>query len=410
MSLLSLAMAYVRHRRLVTGVTVICLALGVALILVVLNVRRQVEREFLRQAQDYDLIVGSHGSDVGLVLTALFHADQPRSNIPYALYEQIRDQRGVVAAYPFGLGDRYRGSIIVGTTREFLEQKNATGQPVFPLAQGRLFDKDFELVLGASAARYHGLQLGAHVVSTHGAAADAKPHNERPYTVVGILAATGSAQDRGMFTSLASYWEIHGQHAEHREPQGNSPQLTGTEPEVTVVLLRTAKPLVFQLARLLPRKFGVMVVRPTDMLQRMFAQVLRPMEQILLLYSYAVVLVAAASILTTLYLSTLVRRHDLAVLRAIGATPGEVFTVVLLEALVLLVIGCSAGVLLSQLIGSSLRERVFLTFGLKMELFRFTPAELAALAGVCAIGLLAAVLPAWQAYRGDVAGNLGHNG
>lgn len=405
MSIWNLALAYVWHRRLVTAFTVLSVALGSALVLVVLNVRRQVERTFFSQVQHVDLVVGASGSETALVLTALFHADQPRGNVALEIYEGIREQRGVLEAYPFNLGDRYRDARIVGATQSFFKQQE-DGKRRFDVAQGRLFEKDFELLVGAAAARRHRLRVGDTLVGAHGIAhpeeehddeheEESLEHGEFPYTVVGILAPTGAAHDRAMFTTLESYWKIHA----GKDAAGKR--------EVTVVLLRVARSVLLQVKQLLPKKFPVMAVQPAEVLQRMFEQVLEPLEKVLLLYGYAIVAVAAGSILTTFYLATLVRQRDLAVLRALGATPIEIFNLVLIEAFILLVLGGGFGILIAQFAGSLSRSDLEGRFGIVISAFQFTPAELIALASVVAFGLLAAILPAWQAYRCDVASNLG---
>lgn len=409
MSLWTLALAYVMHRRLVTGFTVVSIAIGLALVLVVLNVRREIERTFLAQAQHYDFVVGPHGSETALVLTGLFHADQPRGNLPLRTFRELEKQSGVTAAFAFNLGDRVGAARIVGTTKSFLEQADTANQPFFTLADGRLFESDFEIVAGSAAARQCGLVVGSKVIGEHGLAQRATEsahesfhdesdaaHEAFPYTVVGILAPTGTAHDRAMFTTLASYWKIHEQDVQSQEP------------EVTVVLLRVARPLLLQLQQLLPRKFGVMVVRPAEVLQRMFEQVLVPIERVLLSYGFAVVLASATSVLTTLYLATLVRRRELAVLRAIGATPREVFSIVMLEGAILLLLGGAAGVVLGQLASMATRGDVESRFGIDLRAFQFTPAEVAAFAVAFALGLAAALVPAWQAYSSDVASGLGH--
>ena len=415
MSLLNLALAYVWHRRLVTAFTVLSVALGVGLILVVLNVRRELQRTFLEQGRTYDLIVGPSGSETALVLSALFHADRPRGNLSYRTYERLADQRGVVAAFPFGLGDRYRDAPIVGTTRAFLEQEAAPGERLFGLAQGRLFEKDLELVAGSAAAARLGLEPGQRFVGSHAGAGAFYEHREFPYTIVGILEPSGTAQDRALFTTLGSYWRIHaananpqrsGAEAERAHAAGQATDENANR-EVTVVLLRTVKPLVLQLQQLIPRKFGVMAVRPGEVLTNVFTQVLGPIEKVLLLYGYAVAMVAAASILTTLYLATLARRHDLAVLRALGALPREVFGVVFAEAVILIVFGSGLGVLVSQAATLFLRSDLRTRFGLELSLFAFTPAEVYSLLIVAALGLVAATIPALQAYGSDITGRLG---
>jgi putative ABC transport system permease protein len=161
--------------------------------------------------------------------------------------------------------------------------------------------------------------------------------------------------------------------------------------------------MLLQLQQLLPRKFGVVAVRPAETMQRLFEQLLEPLERVLLTYGFAVELAAAALILTTLYLSTLVRNRELAMLRALGALPVEIFALVLLEAVVLLILGAGCGVLLAQIATAALGADLEGRFGLETRLFQFSPGELAALAAMFGLSLLAAIMPAWHAYRRDVA-------
>lgn len=387
MSLFNLALAYLWHRRLVSVLCMLSVALGVGLIVAVISVRQGVERAFLNQATEYDLIAGPSGSEAALVLSSLYFADQPRGNIPLTTFLQLQAQAGVLAAYPLALGDSYRGSRIVGVAPEMFAAKESG----LRIKDGRLFDKDFELVVGSEAARRHGLKLGAKVIGSHGARGD--EHREFPYTVVGTLEPTGSPRDRAMFASLGSYWQIH----EQRTP---------AQQEVTAVLLQTAKPQLLQLQYLLPRKFAVAVVRPAEVLERVFRDVLAPVEQLLLTFGSAVAGAAGASIISTLYLSTLVRRRDLAILRALGATPMEVFTLVVLEAFALLVVGSALGLIGGHQAILGFRGDVEGRFGVAIEAFRFAPAEVFSILAIILLGLLASILPARHAYKSDVASAL----
>lgn len=404
MSLLNLALAYIWHRRLVTTLTVASVALSSALILAVIHLHRAATESFRTQSRGFDLIAGASGSETALVFSTLFLADTPRGNIPYSAFFDIQREPGVKAAYPWSLGDQAKGFRVVGTNRAFLEQKGESEAALYALESGRVFEKDLELVAGAEAAARLGLEVGGRVVTSHGAGAE---HGDFPYTVVGILQPTGTALDRALFTALGSYWKIHGL------PDGDNPTSStlgagfgGAEPEISAVLIRVARPRIFQVRADLTSRLGLMVVQPTQVLQRMFENVLNPIERVLLLYGYAIAIVAASSVLTSLYLATLVRRHDLAILRALGASPREVMTLVFLEAGVLLVFGCGIGVLVSQFGAMGLRQSLEGRFGLEMHAFQFTPAEVFSLLGVAGLGMLAAIMPAMLAYRSDVASGL----
>jgi putative ABC transport system permease protein len=414
MSLLNLALAYLWRRRLASALTALSVALGVALVLVVISVRGEIERTFIAQGRGYDYVVGAPGSEAALVLSTLFHADAPRGNLPYETYERIRQRPGVTAAFPVALGDQARGARIVGVTREFLKQQRTDGSPLFPMATGRIMEKNFELVAGATAARRLGLKLGDEVIGAHAAAAGFVEHRGTPYVVVGVLAPTGTPHDRALFTTLESYWEIHAPAAPGAktaeelaaQERGNVPVPAGKR-EVTAILLRATRNALLPMRAQLAAEHGVMAVRPSEVLTGVLEQVLSPLERLLLLYGGAVIIVAAISIMTTLYLATLARRRDLGILRALGALPIEIFALVLLEGLALVTIGCGTGVLMSQLASWFARGELSGRFGLDFETFAFTPCQALAVLAVMALSVLGSLLPAVEAYRGDVARRLG---
>jgi hypothetical protein len=66
-----------------------------------------------------------------------------------------------------------------------------------------------EAVLGATAAKAMGIQVGQTFVGTHGLGAGGHPHGDSVYTVVGILAPGGSVLDRLILTDTASVWKVH---------------------------------------------------------------------------------------------------------------------------------------------------------------------------------------------------------
>lgn len=394
MSLLSIAFAFAWHHRVATVCTSIGIALATALVLLVLHIRRDVEEDILRQGGTTDLVVGAPGSEAGLVLSSVLYVGSPRGTVPYRSYLELLREPGVMAAFPLSMGDSYRGSPVVGTTIGFLEQHERDGVPHFALAAGRLFDDDFELVVGAAAAARLGLAVDEQVVTTHGLAG--QRHDEFPYTVVGILATTGTATDRAIFTSLGSYWKAH------HSAGGPDP----TEGDVSSVLIRVERPRMFQIQTSIRDKLGLMAVRPAEVLEQISEEILSPVERVLYAYGAALAVVAAGSILATLYLTTMVRRRDHAILRSLGARPREIFTIVVFEALIQSVLGCGLGVILSRVALWILRGTLRSEYGLATTLFDFHPAEAGAIAAVLALGVLAAVYPAWRAYRSDVAANL----
>lgn len=396
MSLLSVALAFAWHHRVATLCTSMGVSLATALLLLVLHIRRDVEEDLFRQAGRAALVVGEAGSESGLVLSATLYSGAPRGTIPYRAFVEILREPGVTSAYPLCLGDTFRGYPVVGTTAGFLQRGPASNQPGVELSQGRLFESDFEIVAGATAAARLGLSLGDRVVTTHGAVGKAV-HSEFPYKVVGILASTGEARDRALFTTTGSYWKAHA---------GQKGDEAGASGDVSAVLVDTVRPQVFTVQRAIADKLGLMAVRPSEVLQQLSDEILSPVERVLFAYGFALALVAGGTILTTLYLTTMVRARDHAILRSLGALPREIFAIVLGEAAVQLTLGCGMGVVLSRAVLWEIRGTLRSDYGLDTSLLDFHSSEGLAIAGIFVVGLFAALYPAVRAYRSDVATNL----
>jgi putative ABC transport system permease protein len=123
------------------------------------------------------------------------------------------------------------------------------------------------------------------------------------------------------------------------------------------------------------------------------------------LRGFGLLLMATAGLSVFIALSNAMqeRRHDLAAMRTLGASRAQLFTQPLLEALLL----AGAGALLGILLGHVVAEAVghLLPEGRNMGLsgLSWLPQGLLVLILSLLVGLVAALLPAIQAYRTDIA-------
>lgn len=402
MSLWRMAWRYLWARALVTLLTLTGIALGTSLICSVLTLRRETESGFLRESGQFDLVAGAKGSPLQLVLSSIYQLDVPTGNIPYSRYEALRDDKRIASAIPLGLGDNFRGYRIVGTEDKIfsLTDRKDSKKPLYQLASGRFFQSDFEAVIGAQVARQSGLKVGDTFAGTHGlvVTAGSSEHTDFPYKVVGILSDSRSSTDRAIYVSLASVWRIHQTEAEvHKKIAGASAQ---PDLEVTAVLIRLKSVgLRLWMAQEIQKRTESMAAIPVNEMLRLYQQVLGPMQRVLLGVAALVVVVSALSITATLYQSAERRRRDLAVLRALGAHRREILALVVIEALLLTLLGLTAGWLLGHgglaLAGPYLREG----FGIGISSWTTDRLEWFALGTVAFGGLLAGLLPAILAYR-----------
>ena len=398
MNLASLSASYLRARPLNTALSLILLSLGVATIVLLVLVVSQLEERMNQDARGIDLVVGAKGSPMQLILSAIYHLDAPTGNIPIGAAESLAKNRFVKKAMPLALGDSWKGYRIVGATHDYPAHYGAR------LAGGRLWEKPMEAVLGAEVAERTGARVGSTFVGAHGIGGEGDEHKDAPYTVVGILERTGLVLDRLVLTSIASVWQVHGEHQGAQDEADR--KAMESDREVTVVLIQYASPLA---AATLPRQINaqseLQAGSPAFETARLFRVVGVGVEA---MRAFAIVLILAAglSVFIALYTALEERRYDLAVMRTLGASPRRLFGLLVTEGLVLALAGALIGLLLghvlASLLGAWLRsEQQYAVSGL---IWRSEEAWL--VAASLAVGLVAALIPAWRAYRTDVSGTL----
>lgn len=407
MTLWHIAWNYLWNRKFTTAMTVLSVALGVALITAVLTLREETRKRFEEEGQAIDLVVGK-GNTLQMVLSAIYLLDAPTPPIPYSIYEQLKKEEDVTGAFPITLGDMAFRFRIVGCTRELMtfDWEDPRYHP-YQLAEGRYFEKPFEAVIGAEVVRVTGMKIGDQFVGAHGVV----EHTGTPYTVVGILATSGTPNDRGVFTDLESTWLSHkhgndGDGAES-EGEGEAEHAHEEEPIITAVLLKLYSPTQrFEFSRKVARTYNAIPVVPVEEIRKLYDQLLNVAKTILLAIGYLVVVISSISILIGLYLSIIQRKKDLAIMRALGASRGEIFGSVLIEAFWVTLLGIGAGWLLSAVVCAGLNIFLVRQIGFAVPPMAWTPDIVTAYSAVMLMGMIAGILPAWQAYRSDVARDL----
>ncbi|HUW62067.1 MAG TPA: ABC transporter permease [Candidatus Bathyarchaeia archaeon] len=413
MSLWHIAWGYLWNRKFTSALTILSVALGVGLIYAVLTLREETRKRFEEEGQSFDIVVGAKGSPLQLVLSALYFMDAPTGNIRLSDYEAIKQNEDVAAAFPISMGDTYRGFRIVGTVTDLFSYTwtnpvSGEQRKPFNLAEGRLFQKPMEAVLGSAVARVEGLELGDTFIGSHGFIelpdGVREDHGEHPYTVVGILEPSGSPNDRAVFADLASVWDVHGQKHDAAEQK----PAQGEDLEVTAVLVSLESPtLRFQFVEFVNDTYNAMATIPINQIQNLYASLLGTAKSVLLSVGYLVVVISAISILIGLYLSILQRRRDLAIMRALGASAYEIVGSVLIEAFLVTVLGVIAGWFVGNVATWCVGLYLTRQYGLTIDIFTMlTNEQLVAFSVVALVGIAAGIAPAWQAYRTDVARDL----
>jgi putative ABC transport system permease protein len=400
MNLATVSLGYLRARPLSTGLNILLLALGVATIALLLLATQQIEERLQRDARGIDLVIGAKGSPMQIILSSIYHLDVPTGNISYKQAREIAQHRAVKSVIPLALGDSYRGLRIVGTNHDYLAHYGAR------LAAGRLWEKPLEVVLGAEAAARTGHAIGAQFAGAHGLGEGGEAHDEHKYQVVGVLAPSGSVLDRLVLTSVESVWAVHAGHHDIHDITDIASRMSDDEKEYTALLVQYASPLA---AAILPRYVNnnsdMQAASPAYETARLFS-IIGVGVDVLRGFALVLILSAALSVFIALYNALSERRYDLAIMRTLGASPATLMRLMLFEGLLLAALGGALGIVLghalAEVLGWMLREAQ----QIEITGWAWVDAEWGLIALALGVGVAAALLPAWRAYRTDIAGTL----
>ncbi len=396
MNFATISLGYLRARALNTVLNIALLALGIATITLLLLVTHQLEERMQRDARGIDLVAGAKGSPLQVILSAIYHLDVPTGNIPLKQAQEIAKHRMVKKTIPLALGDSYKGFRIVGTNHDYIAHYGA--RP----ASGRLWGKPMEAVIGAEVAQRTGLAAGGTFTGAHGIAEAGSGHEEAPYAVVGVLAPSGSVLDRLVLTGVESVWAVHEEH----QGADAKPHMDEEDREITALLIQYATPLaVAILPRYINNNSAMQAASPAYETARLFS-IIGVGVDVLRGFALVLILSAGLSVFIALYNALNERRYDLAVMRTLGASRGKLMRLMLFEGLLLALVGAIAGIVLGHVLTEALGGMLKAAQQVAVTGWTWVPAELWLIALALGVGVVSALLPAWRAYRTDIARTL----
>jgi putative ABC transport system permease protein len=414
LSLTRLAAASAWNRRGTLWLVALSIALSVVLLVGLERIRGQVRAGFVQAISGTDLVVGARGGQLQLVLYAVFHLGSASNNIGWDTAREVATMKGVAWTIPLSMGDSHRGHPVVGTDAAFFERFRHRRDQALRLAAGRRFEDLFEVVLGSETAARLGRGLGDRLTLTHGMDERALEHADKPFTVVGVLAPTGSPVDRSLYVSLESLEAIH------VDWRGGAPvkgfqvpadmveKFDLTPKSITALLVGLEnRRSVFSVQRALNERPGepLTAVMPGVALDQLW-RLLGGGERILFLVSGLVTVVGLMGLVSSVLAGLGERRRELAVLRSLGAGPGDVLILLTLESLMLTLLGVLAGLAVLAAALALLGPLVADLWGLTLSLSPPTPRERILVGAVIASGLLAGLVPALRAYFISLADGL----
>jgi putative ABC transport system permease protein len=414
--LLALATKSLRNRALTSVLTLLSIAFSVALLVGIENVRAGMRDSFAGSIRGTDLIVGARGGTMQLLLYSVFGLGSPTGNLSYETYRRWNEHPAVAWTIPYSLGDSHHGYRVIGTTDAFYERYRYRDGRRLELAQGRRASELFDVVLGAEAAQRLGYSLGARIAVTHGMGPSGiMDHSDTPFRVVGILARTFTAIDRALYVTLEGVKAIHIGWEEGAPPSDESASAVASltrdsvrVDQVTSFFLGTKNRLeTLRLQRDIATDEAepLTAIIPGVALGEMW-RTIGYAEDGLRVVSTFVVVVGLLGMLVSLYTSLAARRREMSVLRAIGASPRKIVSLLVVESGLLSAAGALVGVGLVYLSVLVAQGPVEATFGLHLPVRALGTVEYLYLAGVVASGTVIGLVPAYRAYRNSLADGL----
>ena len=418
-ALLHVAWKSALNRRGTLALVVLSIALATALLMSLERLRTDIRASFSQSVSGTDLVVGARTSPVQLMLYAVFRVGGATNTIRMDSVKAVAEHRAVAWVLPLSLGDSHRGRPVLGTTPDYFQRFLYGDKQPLQLAQGRAFagtlDGLYEAVLGAEVAESLGYTLGREIVLAHGGSEVlSQEHADKPFTVVGILARTGTPVDRTVHIDVKAITAIHldwagGAPLPGMKIPAEQARKFDLEPkQVTAALVGLKNRVaVFNVQRFVAgfEPEALLAVLPGVALDELWS-VIGPGEQALLAISALVAVVSLASLVAVVLAGLNERRRELAVLRAVGAGPRHVLLLLAAEGALVTLAGALLGALAAGLAvwlaGPVLQQR----FGITLLPGLPTPAQWGLFGAVLLAGMLASLVPGWRAYRLSLADGL----
>ena len=393
------------QKKLSSFLSVLLMAFGVGIISLMLLVQEQVNETFKNNIRGVDLVVGAKGSPLQIILSSVYHMDSPTGNIKATDAQKIAKHNLVKLAVPLSFGDSYSGYRIVGTTHDYLELYDAQ------ILEGSFYDHTMEVVLGATAAKALGLNIGDTFEGNHGLQTESfETHVGHGYNVVGILKPSHSVVDQLILTSLNSVWDVHahkGEEEHHKHVIENVSDLDSNA-EITSMLLKFKSPMAaFSLPAYINQKTQMQAALPAIEVNRLMGLLGIGIETLKNL-AFFIVIISAISVFISLLTNLKEHRYEMALIRSMGASRITLFRIIIQQGVILALLGFIVGNLFSKLALFFINAYADAHYHLSANFISFSKFDMYLLILSLGIGFVSAVIPAINAYKLNISKVLSH--
>ena len=344
MILLRLTWKSLWNRRISLLLSVLSIAISISLLLGIEYLQKEAKASFMNTISGTDLVVGGRTGPVQLLLYSVFRIGNATNNIGWDSYQKIANNKLVKWTIPISLGDSHKGYRVLGTNQDYFKYYRYGNKQNLGFSTGKPFDGVYDAVLGSEVAAKLGYQLNDKIVIAHGGGVTSFTlHDDKPFTVVGILKSTGTPIDRTVHVSLRGIEAIHvdwraGTHIPGYTVDAEKAASMKLQPKVITAFLVGLKTrvAVFKLQREINeyRHEALLAIVPGIALSELW-QTIGQFETVLRIITIFVVITGLLGMLTTLLSTLNERRREMAILRAVGAHPSQILKLFVLESFII---------------------------------------------------------------------------
>lgn len=400
--LMSLAVSSLKNRRKSILLTFFSLLISISVLLGVEHIRQQAKESFSRTVSGVDLIVGAPSGQLNLLLYSVFRMGSPTNNINYESFKVLQNNQQVEWAIPISLGDSHHGFRVIGTTQDYFTHFRYGKKQPLEFVQGQAFSSLFEVVIGIDVAKEYNYQVGDEIVVAHGVGSVSfKHHDDTPFVVSGILKPTGTPVDKSLHVTLEAIEAIHLSPAKLRQLINDVDAVDLSPNSVTAVMLGLkSKFATFTLQRNINSYADdrLMAILPGVAMSELWSMMAN-FENLLRVISILVLFASLFGLSTMLLASMDQRKSEIAVLRVLGAGPGVIFSLVLIEALILVSFAIVASVMTISLTLALLGDWLASEYGLFLSPNLLSMEALMAIGIILIASIITSTIPAFEAYK-----------
>lgn len=429
MNLILLAWKNIRHQWLDTLLGVLLLAFGLGTISMLILIEKQSSEQFNRNIKDIDMVLGAKGSPLQLILANVYHVDAPTGNIKIRDAKQVIYNPTVAMAIPLAYGDNFQQWRIVGTDSNYAQHY------AMKLREGVAFKEEYDANIGADVAKATGLKLGDTFLSTHGldqTENDEQHAHHHAYRVVGIFEKSGSVIDRLILTPVETIWHAHEDNEpasteieESNDSTNSAPPMIKKGPmmmlrpakamapspndnkEVTAYLIKSRMAMAQMILPNLIKETNMQLAFTAIEVNRLSQNFGLGMDTVKAV-AWVIIGLSFFSIFISLFNSLKKRKYELALMRSMGASPFKVFALIITESLLLVSTGIIFSWLFSRIGLSILSHQLNNSFHYTMNVTDFSIQEVYLTIAALLFGVIAALVPAINAYKMDISKTLAH--